>query len=235
MDLSKIKISGNADSIINKVVSWTRIPMLRYEDVFTFYALEPLTITIKENEMSEGSVNERILRIIRWNNVGASYSWSIYAEDRHEFNKVVVKKVIWNMETDKKRMIEFIDIDPEKVLMACPDINIVSVYIDEKHSQQIVEAVKELDELAEKGIVWDTEEHPTWEWKDLDILRLYDWGRVNLLWCPCKKCEELEKRMKRIIELIDYFAGKKFSNVYSMKFNYSESPEKRFEGDVRKC
>ncbi len=136
--------------------------------------------------MSEGSVNERILRIIRWNNAGVSYSWSIYAEDRHEFNKVVVKKVIWNMETDKRRMIEYIDIDPEKVLMACPDINIVSVYIDEKHSQSIVEVVKELDELAEKGIVWDMEEHPTWEWKDLDI-------------------------------------------------NYSEFPEKRFEGDVRKC
>lgn len=58
---------------------------------------------MKEKENSSEEEYTRILRIRIWNQRKRSVSWSIYSEDREISEKLIIRRVTWDMDKDEKR------------------------------------------------------------------------------------------------------------------------------------
>lgn len=73
------------------------------------------------------------------------------------------------------------------VLTSYPSIATFNKYILLPQSNSIIQMIKNLDEEVENGFILKENENPTWEWRDLELLRLYDWGQIHFTWSTEKK------------------------------------------------
>lgn len=228
MDISKINVCSNADILSDKIISKTWIPMFRCEDVFDFYSEEPISIEIKEKKESKKTIYEQVFRIRVWNHSGLSYAWVLYSKEREDFNSIIARKIIWDMELDKQRLKKELVYDKDKALMGCPAIRIINRFVSEKNIYPLKEAIKDIDIIAEKGVIWDNDEHLENEWRDLELRRLYDWGQIHLVWSPYKKSRNIEDKIKKTIKVLEYLIEQECDKIYRMEFHYTMSPEELF-------
>lgn len=226
MNVSNPKNYGNADIITEQSKPSIKLVMLRYEDMFDFYSEEPFSIDIKTDEKSDISVYEQILRIRMWNRNNQSYSWCIYANDRHEFNSIIIRKVTWDMENDKSNIKKYTKSEKEKLLSSWATIVTLNRYLDSSDSNEIIKMIKGLDLLIENGIMLYENANPTWEWRDLELLRLYDWGQIHNTWSTHRKNEDVENNINVFTSTLENFIELTKNNIYFMGLNYSIHPEK---------
>lgn len=222
---SKPQNYGNANFIVEQKQSECKLTMLKYENTFDFYSEEPSSILIKKENNKEWIANA-ILRIRIWHRKNQSYSWSVYANDRHEFNKIVIRKVVWDMDKDIENARVCANKDKKKLLILWPFITTFNKFISACEAANVIEMIKNLDSTIEKGIILYENKNPTWEWRDIEVFRLYDWGQVHAIWNTNKKNEEIEKKVKKLISILNLLIEKTHDNIYSMSLNYSINPEK---------
>lgn len=228
MKFEKINEFGNANVIIQKSIPAIKLAMIRLEDIFDFYSEEPNFITIKKSNNSSNFTYEQILRIRIWRIKGESYSWCIYATDRQQFKSIIIRKVTWNMEDDKKEIKNYAKSNREKIYSAWPTITIYNNYINSSNSNEIINIINELDLLIKRGIILHDNTNSTWEWRELELRRLYDWGKIESVWCANKQNKAIEKKVKILVSKLDFMLNNKeiLNNIYSMVLNYSILPEK---------
>lgn len=215
---------GNADVIETNTLE-IKIPMFRYEAIFDFYSEEPSTIVIQDGKGGDEIVCEQILRLRRWNTNDKSYSWSIYSSDRETLDNLVVRKVTWDSNADVKNMKESIRDHKEEILKCWPFINMYNLRLNTILSEKVVEIINKLDIKIENGIVLSKNEFPNFEWRNIELRRIYDWGMVHSIWSTHKKNEEVESRMVELISFLDNLLGKDYVKIPSIRLNYSMLPE----------
>lgn len=217
--------NGNATVISEKVVSKTKLVMKRFENMFDYFSEEPVSIMAKEKENSAEYEYTCILRIRIWNNREQSYSWSIYSRDREELNSLIIRKVTWDLDKDMKYVKKNIKENRDLVLSEFPSIAICNKYILSSQSNQVIRRIESLDEVIGKGFLLSNNKNPKWEWRDLEVLRLYDWGQIHITWCTEKKNEKVEEKIEKLIMELNTVIEKCDENITSMTINYDSIPE----------
>ncbi|MBD5466352.1 MAG: hypothetical protein HDR22_11190 [Lachnospiraceae bacterium] len=216
---------GNAAIITNKIAIGTNFLMGRLENIFDFFSEEPFTIMVKEEENSIEEEYTCILRIRFWNRMQKSSSWSIYSKDRENLNNIIIRRVIWDLNKDKEIAKNGIRENRAEALESWPSIAICNKYIFSPWSNHVIDLINGLDLEIKNGLILYENSNQTWEWRDLEMLRLYDWGQVHLTWCTDRKNEDLEKRIKELIVGLDFTIERINEDIFSMTLNYSVNPE----------
>jgi len=215
---------GNSGRIIEKCIPIIKLPMLRYESVFDFYSEEPPSISIQVDDKSNKAEYEQILRIRRWNTNKPSFSWTVYSAEREELNDIVVRKVIWDMDVDMKYAKEKIRNQKQDLLMNWPSITTQNNYIPSCCSENIIQMINNLDSIIKHGILLNANINPSWEWKDLELKRLYNWGQVHSTWSTNMKNVDVENRINMLITTLDSIENKACDEIQAIYLNYSIPP-----------
>ena len=216
---------GNIDIIteINKPV--IKLPLLRYEAIFDFYSEEPQTIIMQKDKGKPKIVCEQILRIRRWNISSESYSWMVYSSERETLKNLIVRKVIWDRSRDVEYIKENICGQKEEILKSWPSLDIQNICIDFFCAEKVATKIRELDKKIENGILLSKNISPHFEWRDIELKRLYNWGAIHSTWSTHKENKEVEIKIRELILLLNDLLDKEHKKVYSLKLNYSMPPE----------
>lgn len=217
---------GNASVITEQELSLSRFAMIRYEDIFDYYSEEPASITIKTEKEKEKEVYSPILRIRFWNQENQSYSWNVYSDDRERLKNLIIRKVVWNMDKDKEYMKEHIKKERKNIMTSWPSIVNRNKFIYFSDNRNIAQKMNDLDRAIENGFLLCENAKPSEEWRDLEILRLFDWGQIHFTWCTHKRNECVEKKIKSLIAELDTSIENYNHKVFSMSLNYNMIPEK---------
>lgn len=212
---------GNATIITNKVAQESVFVMLRWEDIFDYFSEEPVSITVKEKENSSEEDYIRILRIRIWNQRKRSVSWSVYSEERENLDKLVIRRVKWDMRKDEEWLTKHVEKNRAAALKRQPTMEICNKFLPSSQSDSISRLIDNLDSEIKYGFSLHEDSNSTWEWNDIEILRLYDWGQIHLTWCPARKNEEVERKMRELAAGVDDAIEKADENIYEMNLNYS--------------
>ncbi len=213
--------SGNAAILTNKVARGSVFVMLRWEDTFDYFSEEPFSITVKEKENSSEEEYIRILRIRIWNQRKRCVSWSVYSEERENLDKLVIRRVKWDMRKDEEWLTKQVKENRAAALKRQPTMEICNKFLLSNQSDSILRLIDSLDSKIENGFSLHEGSNSTWEWRDIEMLRLYDWGQVHLTWCPAKRNEEVERKMKELAAGMDHAIEKADENIFEMNLNYS--------------
>lgn len=217
--------NSNATVIIEKVAIKTKLIMKRYENIFDFYSEEPVLIAIREKECEVEHEYTCILRIRIWNSAKESCSWSIYSRDREELNSLIIRKVTWDIDKDIDYMKKNVKENRAAVLSAFPSIVACNKYILPSQSNQVIQLIDSLDAEIGEGFILSNNKNPMREWRDLEVLRLYDWGQIHITWCTNKKNKKVEDKIKELILELDSVIEKCYENITSMTLIYGSIPE----------
>lgn len=217
---------GNSEILSEVCLPATNLMMLRYEDIFDFYSEEPPTIIAKSKVDTGSKSHEQILRIRKWQTQGQSYSWSIYNEEREDFSSnFIIRKVVWKQNLDKVKIQKNAGTSREELLTSWPTIQTTTIFLEANFKNDIVQLMSEMDSILDAGIKLSDNENPIWEWRDIEIKRLSDWGQINLTWSNNKINQKIENKILELETLLEKIVTKEHPNIYSMKFNYSMLPE----------
>ena len=217
--------NSNADIIVEATTPESHIVMQKFESIFDFFSEEPSSIVVEAKEGISEDNYICVLRIRIWNAEKKSYSWSVYSPRRHELSGLVIRKTVWNMKQDLKFAMSKVKESRDEVLSSCPSITIYNKYISPLFSNDISQLIASLDSEIGSGFILTENQNPTWEWRDLEILRLYDWGQLHFTWSPNKTNEQVEKKLKSLILNLDTIISEDSDKIFKMKFNYSILPE----------
>ena len=212
---------GNAAIITSKTAQGSGFVMIRWEDIFDYFSEEPVSITVKEKENNIEEEYTSILRIRIWNQRKRSVSWSIYSKDRERLEKLVIRRVKWDMCKDEEWLRKHIKENRTTTLERQPTMEISNTFILLNQTDYILHLIDSLDSKIKNGFFLHENSNPTWEWRDMEILRLYDWGQIHLIWCPDRKNEEVEEKIKELVLGMDYTIEKADENIFEMNLNYS--------------
>lgn len=223
--------TGNATNINKKSVSESRLIMYRLENIFDFLSGEPNSIIVKEREGGSSKIYKCILMVrfweqVIWDDMKRSCSWSIYSNDRHNLNNLILRRVIWDSKKDREFVKKNIIEHQEMVMEMSPSIEICNQYIACPQSDHIIQLVFDLDAEIENGFVLQENNTEMGQWRDLELLRLYDWGQVHMTWCTEKKNECVEQCIKKLVSDLNTYAKQENANIFSMCLNYSATPER---------
>ena len=216
---------GNAAVVTNNIAIENIFVMEKLEEFFDFFSEEPVAIKVKEKINSENEEYICILRIRIWNQMGKSSSWSIYSRDREVSDKLIIRRVVWDIDADETWVRSNIKENRELILKKWPSIEIRNVYLQASQNYTIIHLINNLDLEIENGFVLHHNENPAWEWRDLEMLRLYNWGQIHFTWCASKKNEVVEKKIRELISGLDFSIRKDNEQIYQMNFYYSVDPE----------
>lgn len=229
MDNLKPINTGNAKNINEVCTPIIKLIMIRYEAIFDFYSEEPYSINVQINEGDNKYKLEQIIRVRKWGNNTRSYSLSIYSQQRElgdnlnleTENMFVVRQVVWEMNADIDKIKNYSPENKQKLLNSWPSIQANNLYVSSKDTTELIKWISEVDKLVKHGIVLETNNNPTWGWKDLEFKRLYNWGGIQATWSPIKsnvnieaKIEELEKYFKSISSIEN-------NDIYLLELDYS--------------
>lgn len=225
MDDSKFKNYSNSKIINEREKNITKIFMWKYEDVFDYLSGEPVAIKVQDEEQNEAETYERIFRLRMWNREKSSVSWSMYSDDREEIKRIIIRKVLWDMESDMKKMPRLRN-ESEEVLNELPSITTYNFFMPLKADSLIIELLSGLDALLEQGIALSNGNSSGRQWRDMELLRLYNWGQIHLTWCPYKTNTPVEAKLFEMMEEMERLINMEKEDIYSMDFIYELTPEK---------
>jgi len=228
------KNTGNSNNVVEKNSPITMFPMIRYESIFDFYSEEPVSISV-QSEKEGNTVNyEQIIRVRKWGINGQCLSWSIYSTNREDIEDIVIRKVIWDMKQDKEFVQRNIRDKKQELLKNWPSILNQTNYIPSEYSEDMIKRVGELDNIIKNGILLEENINPNWEWRDLEIKRLYDWGQVHNTWSTHMRNQDVEDSINTLVLTIDAYLNKMSNKAETIYLNYSIMPseyKEKIEGN----
>lgn len=224
MKKRKIYNYSNASLLTEQVLFPSRLAMIKFENTFNFYSEEPISISVQTDKYVDDEVFEPIIRIREWGADKCS-AWSIYSKERERISNIIVRKVVWNKVADRNEFIKGDERSYNEKLNDWPSIQCDNVYICESNTRNLDMIIREIDQYLQRGIGIDSAKMNNEKSKDMEFLRLYNWGQIHFTWALCKEVEEIEKKIKIICTEMDTFLIDYPDNIVSMKLNYSISEE----------
>lgn len=223
--------NGNAEFINKKAMAESRLSMFRLESIFDFCSGEPGSFSVKEKQNSVAKrfaciLNVRFWEQEIWDDIGRCCSWSVYSNDREKLGSIILRKVVWDSKRDREFAKRNEKEHQETVLAMLPSIAIHNQYIAYPQSESIIQLVHELDAEIGNGFILHENDSERWEWRDLELRRLYNWGQVHMTWCPDKTNERVEQSIKKFVSGVNPLTEKNYEDIYSMDLNYALTPER---------
>ena len=108
---------------------------------------------------------------------------------------------------------------------AWPQISTYNKYCKKKNTDKLRKTMQKLDEIMENGFLLHETDKAGEQWREIEILRRYDWGQVHFTWDTSMRNEAVIKRTLKLIREIEYLLKKHMDDVYYMSLNYSITPE----------
>ena len=216
---------GNAESIKSKRIKGHIFPIRRLEYLFDFLAEEPDSIFVKENENSERKCFRRILLIRVWRQKHHNFSWSIYSKEKEDFDSLIIRKVVWDLDRDTKMYQKIVKEKPTGIPENWPSVEIHNVYLEQANAKKINRLINKLDSEIENGFVLSKKSNPIWEWRDLEVIRLYKKRLIHFTWSPEKENKRVQNKIKKLLLELDLAQQKINKNIYEMILNYSKNPK----------
>ena len=216
---------GNSNIITENHSRILNLPMIKFESIFDFYSEEPPAISVQIGVNEQKIIHEQILRMRQWNVEKPCFSWTIYSPEREELRGIVIRKVEWDIGKDKELIKANIREFPQEYVEKWPDITTVNYYIELSHYKDIRNALNNLDNIIRSGIVLEKNDNPNWEWRDLEVKRLYDWGQIHNTWSTHMKNQRVENVLKTLIDILNFYSDKIENKVQVIDLRYSVLPE----------
>lgn len=172
---------------------------------------------------------ERILHIeLRVTNNMHS-SWSIFRQDRHWEDiredghiGLVLRHSTWNIKVDIESK-AFAKTD------LYPDLVTFMYYINDEQENDLIPYIQELDTLISCGVcITPRPDIDDWQWNELLIARMFDWGYTELSWNYSKHNPQCEKLVFEITQLIENVIDNQRSQditVESINMKYDIHPQ----------
>lgn len=129
------------------------------------------------------------------------------------------------MERDKKYAQDHIKNDRSQVLHSWPRISTYNKYCGKKDIDKLRKNMRKLDKIMENGFLLHETDKAIEQWREIEVLRCYDWGQVHFTWDTSMRNAAVIKRTMKLIREIECLLEKHMDDVYSMSLNYSVSPE----------
>jgi hypothetical protein len=182
MRIKKPDEFGNANVICEVSYPLIKLTLLRYEAIAEFFADEPYLIHINPEKDTEKITCEKILSL--YIDVPNRYmmTYNIFSNEREDFSHdwyTVLRKVIWDKENDQGQIKNNPD-HRDVYLNAWPNISIKNVVMTK--NDVLKEVIDDLDRIIENGIILSPRKDEYPFWKDIAVMRKYNWGQVHNRW-----------------------------------------------------
>ncbi|EOS41582.1 hypothetical protein FMM75_21285 [Lachnospiraceae bacterium MD335] len=212
---------GNAENIISKTTQEKFRVIKKLEKTFDFISEEPLTISLKKAESSKAELFTRILRIRIWLLENKNISWNVFSKDREIYQDLIIRKVVWNLDKDAKRLKKKNkDIDQKVLSEFIPSADIRNIYIPPSQAKHLIKLINQLDAEIAEGFILKKKCRSKRKWKKLEVLRLYNWGQIHCKWSPNRKNKDVQKKIRKLLLELDKFIEKFGQNIFEMTLNY---------------
>ncbi len=221
---------GNGN-IKEKQISPMKILMFRYESEFEYYVEEPKYISVVKKPEENSQNMELILRITLWNYQKEGVAWSIYADEREEYSKIVLRKIVWDVSESENRIKTMRDMRENykeyrrKLLLSSPDIATYNYYTEGIPVQRLKEELEPFDNILQNGIILSPQKNIAANWSNIDVLRKYEWGQLHYTWSPEVQCKELEDIILSLIKKLDTIMEEINQRVESICLHYNLTPD----------
>lgn len=224
---------GNAQIIEDVCLPIHQLALLRYEAISDFYTEEPQSIDIRIEKDREYVTFEQILRVRTWVPNKKTHSWCVYSEDRELTERdnntcgLLIRQVTWDREKDLNK---FKNADKEtykKLLESWPTLKIRNTYLEPQLCNEIEKIIRKFDEILQNGIALEERSNisSTPSWKNMELLRLFDWGKVHTTWSPSKENKVIESYIllleKIFSESLDFATDEA---IHQVNLDYSCPP-----------
>lgn len=139
-------------------------------------------------------------------------------------NDIIVRKVTWDRDIDLSFTKEM---DKKQVqnLADWPSIEIQHTFIPSFYAANIIKMIDNLDSVIQNGILLKQNVYPNWEWRDLELKRLYDWGQIHNTWSTNMKNEEVENKIAKLIDTLEVVVESEYQEIQAVYLNYSTLPD----------
>jgi len=225
---------GNAEVINSVCLPCIPLVLLRYEAFADFYTEEPYNVIVKFHKDEDKCSFEQIFRLRVWIPNQITYSWSIYSSSRDKFEKerkdgLILRYVAWHRDLDINKLKEANKEKKQLLLTEWPELIANNIFLNHKQANHLVGILKKGDRLVNTGIELrkrDTKlETP--KWKNMEINRLFDWGRVGANWSPIMENRKLEQYAIELNEgLFEYLNPEiERDRIYQMDLDFIYPPE----------
>lgn len=222
--MSQPQEKGNADQISLICSAIHPVLFVRYEALAEFLSDEPQFIHIKVAQHQDSILMEQVLRVRVWKNTGIT-SWQIFSENRSLKGDtsipIVIRKLDWKkdnniLENMKKE-------DRKSLLQSWPDIDIINQYVELTPDAKLFRSIDNLDQGLAKGVQLTSRINEFPNWTNTEIMRLFEWGKVNITWSQKKQHQDLEERIRELIEEFSFVY--EMPQISEMLLDYSILPE----------
>ncbi|MGG3453568.1 hypothetical protein [Paenibacillus rhizolycopersici] len=223
--MSQPQENGNANQISLICSAIHPALFVRYEALAEFLSDEPQFIHIKVDQNQDSILMDQVLRVRIWSNTGLT-SWQIFSENRvlnegGESIPIVIRKLIWKK--DNKILENMKKEDRKSLLQSWPEIDIMNQYLELPPDANLFRSIDNLDLRIEKGVQLTSRNNDFPSWINIEIMRLYEWGKMNIIWSQEKQHQELEERIKELIE--EFSSVFEMPQISEMVLDYSIQPE----------
>ena len=223
---------GNAKNIEIVCLPMMKLAMLYYEEIYNFYSEEPIYINVKFNEYDEKyTVYEQIFRFRYWNQNDKACSWIIYSEER-EFNAkqycqngLIIRNVCWDKQYDIKK-VQICKGDKSLIMNSLPQIAATNYIIRDNRVNEIVKTIQMIDKAIENGVKLEINVNKDYEnkWREIEVLRLFEWGQIHNTWSPFKTNRDVEKLLQGFEEQLMLISSDIKDSIDIMKLDFSCPP-----------
>lgn len=216
------EVDGNVE-----IVALPTIAMFRFETIFDTLSEEPNTMSLTEKTSGSSVLLESIFRLRIWRQKGFTISLSLYADDREAPGHMVLRSVSWDMDRDIRDIVSAES--RAQILNSWPGLEIRNMALQAQERQRVFSVLQRLDLHISGGITFDEADTPLFEWRDMELMRRYDWGQVHAVWNPTRRNTVVEEQVNSLLELLSDLERETGSiGEYELKLNYRADWEKIF-------
>ena len=222
---SKPSEKVNANSVHEARYPLIKLAMIRYGAIMGYYYDEPCLIHLYPEDNEKNIICERILSFHLDVPNDYSTTYSIYSNSRELFTAdwyAIVRILYWDKRADQARIKTFKE-EREALLHAWPSIDIKNTVI--KQNAHVSEIIFGLDELVERGVIITPRKDVFPFWRDISMVRRYDWGEVRNNWGASHQNERLEAYIHDSMKKLDQISAGVNSTYHKMVIDYQVTPE----------
>ena len=211
---------GNANRVREICLPAIKLVLLRYETIANFLTDEPCLIHIYPETDEERIVCERILSIHLDIPNSHAVTYMIFSNSREEFSHdwyTVVRKVYWDKKNDQNRIKGYPD-QRDLLLESWPSITISNTAV--RQNTTIESIVSGMDDLVKKGVRLSPRKVPLPYWKDMSVMRRYDWGEMRSSWGSSQQNKSLEDFAQESVEKLEQVITHKHPMFHRLDIDY---------------
>jgi hypothetical protein len=221
MGNNKFVERGNASKINEVCYSVSNIPMIRYETLVDFCINEPALIHVFKNNTDNKIICEPILKLIVDVPNEHLRAFTVYSDERESFSKdccMVLRQIFWDKQSDINELKQF----PEKrteFLTSWPSI--ISKNIVFRENRRLVEMLEKIDKIINHGIILENRaESEVLSWRDIEIMRRYEWGEIRNSWGTSMQNLQVEKQIFNLADNLFLEIDKEQPMVNKIELDY---------------